>query len=328
MDAETFFRFCTEVGRRAASVCQRVRAEQVVDAQQKTGREPVTVADYASQAVILDALRRQFPEHAVLSEEGAGSLRGDPTGPIARRVVELVRDAVPDLSSAAEGDVFDAIDHAGRSESPYVWAIDPIDGTKGFLRGDHYAIAIGLLHHHRPIAGALVCPRLEPLAGGPEGVLHLSFRGAGAFEAPLSGEEERRPLHVSEVDVPAHVRVLGSVESSHGDPRLLRELVDGLGFGGGIVRIDSQVKYAVLARGEAEVYLRPRSRPDWRDNVWDHAAGVAILEAAGGRATDTLGAPLDFSHGAKLEANVGVLATNGPLHDEIVRFLTPRVEAG
>jgi 3'(2'), 5'-bisphosphate nucleotidase len=89
-----------------------------------------------------------------------------------------------------------------------------------------------------------------------------------------------------------------------------------------MVRLDSQVKYAAVAAGEAEIYLRPRSRPDYRENVWDHAAGVAVVEHAGGRVTDLDGRVLDFRHGRRLEENRGVLATNGAVHDLMLDVLS------
>ena len=115
--------------------------------------------------------------------------------------------------------------------------------------------------------------------------------------------------------------MLGSVESAHGDPAVVRAVIDDLGFGGDIVRVDSQVKYGVVASGGAEIYLRPLSRPDYRERIWDHAAGVIVTEEAGGRVTDITGKPLDFSRGKRLEDNRGVLATNGSLHDRVVESL-------
>jgi len=120
---------------------------------------------------------------------------------------------------------------------------------------------------------------------------------------------------------PAAMRVLGSVESAHGDPRLITELMRDLKLGGGMVRVDSQVKYAKVAAGAAEVYLRPQSRPDYRERIWDHVAGVVVTEAAGGRVTDVRGHELDFSLGRRLTENRGVLATNGPLHDRLLATL-------
>ena len=78
---------------------------------------------------------------------------------------------------------------------------------------------------------------------------------------------------------------------------------------GGFVRYDSQVKYGILADGNAEVYVRPRSRPDYRENIWDHVAGVIVAEEAGGKVTDIDGKPLDFTLGNKLVESRGVLAT-------------------
>ena len=90
---------------------------------------------------------------------------------------------------------------------------------------------------------------------------------------------------------------------------------------GGFVRFDSQVKYGVLAQGDAEIYVRPRSRPDWRENPWDHAGGVVVAEEAGGRVTDLDGKALDFSSGGKMVHNRGVLATNGIVHEAAVAGL-------
>ncbi len=87
--------------------------------------------------------------------------------------------------------------------------------------------------------------------------------------------------------------------------------------------MDSQAKYAVLAAGEGDVLLRliSPSRPDYREKIWDQAAGSIVIEEAGGRITDLDGKPLDFSHGRTLAKNRGILATNGHLHDAVLARL-------
>jgi 3'(2'), 5'-bisphosphate nucleotidase len=60
------------------------------------------------------------------------------------------------------------------------------------------------------------------------------------------------------------------------------------------------------------------TRSDYREKIWDHAAGKFVVEQAGGRVTDVEGRPLDFSHGRRLEHNRGVVATDGRFHDEVV----------
>jgi 3'(2'), 5'-bisphosphate nucleotidase len=87
--------------------------------------------------------------------------------------------------------------------------------------------------------------------------------------------------------------------------------------------MDSQAKYAVLAAGGADVLVRlmSPSRPDYKEMIWDQAAGSIVIEEAGGRVSDLDGRALDFSHGRRLERNRGILATNGRLHDTVLKAL-------
>jgi 3'(2'), 5'-bisphosphate nucleotidase len=96
------------------------------------------------------------------------------------------------------------------------------------------------------------------------------------------------------------------------------------------VGLDSQAKYAVLAGGHGDVLLRLLSpkKPDYREYIWDQAAGSLIVEEAGGRVTDLEGRPLDFSHGKRLEGNRGVCATNGALHEALLSALAAMSAAG
>lgn len=81
------------------------------------------------------------------------------------------------------------------------------------------------------------------------------------------------------------------------------------------------VKYGLVARGDASIYMR-FPKPGYIENVWDHAAGVVIVEAAGGCVTDADGKRLDFSTGIKLRGNVGVVATNGALHGIVLEAVS------
>jgi 3'(2'), 5'-bisphosphate nucleotidase len=87
--------------------------------------------------------------------------------------------------------------------------------------------------------------------------------------------------------------------------------------------MDSQAKYGILARGEATLYLRVPSPSEqgYKENIWDHAAGSIIAEEAGGKVTDVLGRPLDFSSGIKMVKNHGILVSNGILHDVVLKAL-------
>jgi 3'(2'), 5'-bisphosphate nucleotidase len=89
------------------------------------------------------------------------------------------------------------------------------------------------------------------------------------------------------------------------------------------VRMDSQAKYALLAAGKGEIYLRLLSedRQSYREKVWDQAAGSLLVEEAGGKVTDLDGRRLDFSKGKRLLANRGLCTTNGFLHPDALRAL-------
>jgi 3'(2'), 5'-bisphosphate nucleotidase len=87
--------------------------------------------------------------------------------------------------------------------------------------------------------------------------------------------------------------------------------------------MDSQAKYGVVARGDATLYLRLPSakHADYREKIWDHAAGTLIIQAAGGRVTDMHGKPLDLTSDYKMRDNRGVVASHGARHDAVIEAL-------
>jgi 3'(2'), 5'-bisphosphate nucleotidase len=326
-DVNRILEVAQDAGRKAAALCRAVHAS-TPESMDKGDKSPVTIADYGSQAVILRAIAAAFPDHAIISEEGSEHLRESAGDEGAAKIVKLVNDVIsadagPSLDTdAADFDqVCNWIDHAGPATPAdaksatlaheFTWSIDPIDGTKGFLRRQQYAIAIGLLRNGLPYAGVMVCPNLPVDLNNPDGqvgVMYVASEGRGCTRVPIDGGESG-PANASTNADSTGWRVLGSVESAHGDPALVVKMMEEANIAGGFVRYDSQVKYGIIAEGAAEVYLRPRSRPDYRENIWDHVAGVIVAQEAGGVVTDTDGKPLDFTLGTKLTENRGVLAT-------------------
>jgi 3'(2'), 5'-bisphosphate nucleotidase len=116
----------------------------------------------------------------------------------------------------------------------------------------------------------------------------------------------------------AEARLCESVESGHSNHDESALVAERLGIMAAPYRIDSQCKYAAVARGDASIYLRLPTRADYQEKIWDHAAGKFAVEQAGGRVTDVDGRPLDFSVGARLSNNRGVVATDGRFHDEVL----------
>jgi 3'(2'), 5'-bisphosphate nucleotidase len=217
------------------------------------------------------------------------------------------------------------IDHGNGAVGPRFWTLDPIDGTKGFLRGDQYAVALALIVDGDLKAGALACPYLpiDPeRPDGARGILFSAGRGEGAWAETLEGGERTR-IRVVQGASAATFRMVESVESGHGDHSLQGEIARAVGIRAESVRMDSQAKYGAVARGEAALYLRLPSpkTPDYRENIWDHAAGALIVEEAGGRVTDIRGRALDFASGPRMEMNRGVVVSNGAIHDGVLREL-------
>jgi 3'(2'), 5'-bisphosphate nucleotidase len=200
-----------------------------------------------------------------------------------------------------------------------------VDGTKGFLRKEQYAIALALIENGTVQIGALGCPMLPNESGEP-GIVLSAIRDQGSWSVPLDQMHVApRSLKVSTIDDPAQARLLRSVESGHTDIGGIEELLTALGSVVPPVPMDSQAKYAVLASGGGEIVVRMLSpdRPDYREKIWDQAAGSILVEEAGGYVTDLDGRPLDFSHGRTLAANRGVVATNGVLHEKVLDAVGP-----
>lgn len=317
-------RFAIAAVREAAQLVRRVQSEMVVDALAKGDKSPVTVADFAAQAIVGLRLSETFPKMGFVGEESADALRTDDGKATLDQITHFVQQIVPDATSE---NVCEWIDRGAGEPTDEFWTLDPVDGTKGFLRGDQYAVALGFIRNGEVRVGALGCPELEaasrPTRGGP-GTLLVARRGNGTFAGTLNNEGTNwQQLNVSDRATTADARLLCSVEKAHTDTGGIGLLVKTLAITADPVPMDSQAKYAVLASGGGDVNLRliSPSRPDYREMIWDQAAGSIVVEEAGGRVTDLDGRPLDFSHGRTLATNRGVLATNGHLHDALLAGL-------
>lgn len=318
----------------AAALCRDVQAQITPATLEKKDRSPVTVADFGSQALICRALAAAFPGDPVIAEEDSAELRRADRADMLAKVVQHVAQLVPSATAAA---VCEWIDHGGHKDScERFWTLDPIDGTKGFLRGEQYAVALALIVNGRPEVAVLACPNLplhpasdrgvaQPSGSSSIGALFQAVRGrgarAGALDRSARGaacDAGMSPIRVSPNTDLSAARFAESVESGHSSHGDSEQVAARLGIRAQPVRMDSQVKYATVARGDAEMYLRLPTRKDYFEKIWDHAAGTLVVTEAGGTVTDIAGAPLDFTRGAELRANQGILVSNGVHHARLV----------
>ena len=226
----------------------------------KSDRTPVTDADHAAHAHIVSGLMRLTPELPVLSEESGDELHGRP-----------------------------------RSDWPRHWLVDPLDGTREFIRGgEEFTVNIALIHADRPVLGVVYAPAKEEM--------YFACQGGGAFFVrPGSKAAEkigvRRPPS-------SPLRVLAS--RSHAASAV--ELYVGAM---GVTRrraVASSLKFCLIARGAADVY--PRMGPT---SEWDTAAGQAVLECAGGAVIGLEGRPFRYRKQSTL--NPPFIACGDPAHN-------------
>ena len=326
---------------RATLLTHKVFHETAKGTLSKDDKSPVTVGDFGAQALIIHAIRKNFPADEIVGEEEASPLRDNQN--LGEQIWTLVRStrleeetAERDLggSIATKDQMFQAID-AGNSvggAQGRIWALDPIDGTKGFLRGGQYAVCLALIEDGEVKVGVLGCPNLPmdnqaPLSAEvgnaddtSRGVLFSAVLGAGATSRPLSNGnlQESQPIHMKDVPDISHATFCESVEaghSSHGDQA---EIAGKLGITKDSVRMDSQAKYGSIARGAGDLYLRLPVNATYEEKIWDHAAGDLIVREAGGVVTDARGKRLDFGKGRTLKDNKGVVAAPKAVHGQVL----------
>jgi 3'(2'), 5'-bisphosphate nucleotidase len=246
----------------AGALVARFRAgsDESLKVEMKPGDEPVTIADRAASDLIVAGLEQAFPGDVVISEERA----------------------------------------VGAARAQRVWYVDPIDGTKDFIRGgEGFAVMIGLTDGGAPVMG----------------VVHQPSHGRTFWATPAGAWTQRpgepaRALHVSDVRDSGGIRLVASKSHRTETIDRVKELLgvtDELNIG------SVGLKLCLIALGERDLYVNP-----WpKCKAWDTCAPEVILARAGGRLTDTHGAPLRYDVAA-LGRDEGLIASNGWVHDAVV----------
>ncbi len=317
----------------ASIVCREVQDNlDKVCAMTKDDKSPVTIADLASQAIVGMILKQKLGEDLhLVAEEDSAFLRDEDNTVYLDATLAAVKEVWPE---ATEQKLLDAIDlGAGDTNHHSFWTLDPIDGTKGFLRNQQYAVALGFVEKDTPTIGIMGCPNLpidlsEPFdERDPKGCLYMAIQGDGVYES-CCDDVKAETIRITRLDhvEGEEISVCASVEKAHTDmsatDRILQWIEEqGLGHAGEPARLDSQCKYAVVARGQADAYLRLPSRKPYVERIWDHAAGSCIASESGAFVTDIFGRNLDFSHGRGLEKNKGIVCAPPRIHGVLLRAI-------
>ena len=338
-DFEKELRVASLAVQRAAILTKKVFEEKEKGALSKDDKSPVTIGDFGSQALIIKALQSSFPSDEIVGEEEASSLRDNRN--LSSQIWNLVKDvrltdenAEREIGGSlhSEEDMLASIDSGSSAGGRYGrhWALDPIDGTLGFLRGGQYAICLALIKDGEVAVGVIGCPNLPVDDGSPlsakvgednsdRGVLFSAVKGQGAFSRPLSfgdlGTASRIHMKTHPIE---QCKACESVEPGHSSLDKQALIFQKLGLTEPSVRMDSQAKYGSIARGAGDIYLRLPVNVNYQEKIWDHAAGSLIVHEAGGKVTDAEGNRLDFSVGRTLKKNKGIVAATAQIHDTVI----------
>ena len=344
----------------AARICESVQYSISADQLEKKDKSPVTVADFASQSAVCRILELALPDDAVMAEEDSAELLLPEQAAFRQRIrreLEAAGFRADDEEIARWIDRGQAAGGTGR-----FWTLDPIDGTKGFLRGEQYAISLALLDRGEIQLGVLGCPNLlwkEPEAPRPDlestpsaeieipatsaeiraakatgrsGTLFFALRGQGCWGLSIDAArniDDRqalaklvRPVRVSRDTKPSALRLCESVESGHSAHGISARIAQSLGITQPPVRMDSQAKYGTVACGGAEAYLRIPTKAGYFEKLWDHAGGVLLVQEAGGVVTDLAGQPLNWTLGRELSGNRGVVVATPDVHARLLTIFS------
>jgi 3'(2'), 5'-bisphosphate nucleotidase len=327
---------------RAALLTREVYATTAKGTLSKSDHSPVTIGDFGAQALIIAALRANFPRDDIVAEEEASDLRANEE--LREKVWGYVQKTALD-DPGAEGelggsvksvdDMLAVID-GGKSQggrTGRVWSLDPIDGTKGFLRGGQYAVALALIEDGEVKVGVLGCPNLpvddtvrldseigRDQTGEGRGVVIGAEVGRGASSRALTTGRlaEAKSIKMRAVTNITEATFCEGVEAAHSNLGQQAAIAKKLGVTKESVRLDSQAKYASVARGAGDIYLRLPVQEGYVDKIWDHAGGVLIVREAGGKVTDMYGKIHDFGTGRGLTDNKGFVVAPMAIHAQVL----------
>ena len=300
-----------------SNLAENIRAEFSDCSLEKDDKSPVTAADFGVQAISGALISKYFPDVPLVGEEKSDVLKKSENSELLFKITENVKRFI---TEATEKTVCDWIDRGSGETDRVFWTIDPIDGTRGFVRGDQYALSLALIKNSEVCVGVVACPNLNISKDG-KGFLTLAVKGKGCWGKSLTGKDEWARMQVSECRDIKEARIVGSFESSHTNKDKITGMMERLGIYRESILMDSQAKHVVIASGGGEIFMRipPKTNPEYKEKIWDVAASALAIEEAGGIVTDLNGEPLNFGAGKELVNNTGLIATNEYLHEHVVK---------
>jgi HAL2 family 3'(2'),5'-bisphosphate nucleotidase len=336
---------------RAALLTKRIIAAVDKGALDKKDNTPVTVADFAAQALIISAVRHAFPSDTFVGEESAATLREDP--PLLDRVWGLVSSTQLDdddedpsgearlATPATKDEMLEVIDLGGTGQggsTGRIWVLDPIDGTATFMKGQQYAVCLALIEDGQQRLGILGCPNLllespttaqvheDVVDRDGHGQTIFAVAGQGAFIRPLGRSARLAPaqalpsrMRPEDINL-SDLRFVDCEAAGSTDYEKHRRVAAKLGVAWP-PRTDlwsSQMRYIALAVGGCHVLLKIMRKKTYHSSIWDHAGGMLIAQEIGCTITDVEGNPVDCGLGRTLAGAMGLVVAPTHLHQKVL----------
>lgn len=317
------------------------RVQSAVSEISKADNSPVTIADFAAQALLIGALHHAFPGDSFLGEEDSGPLRVDKS--LCNKVYELVLSATDVMDSYTGGnalpkpssveEMLSWIDFGGRGkggDKGRFWVMDPVDGTATFLRGQQYAVSLSLIDNGREVVGVLGCPNISAemtrvseneIDKTGFGIMLTAVRGQGSTirTMTLDGLSDAFPLSFLETSKSDKLRIVGCTDCEVTRHDVIATLANQ--FDAKFPNIEvwsSHVRYAALIVGGGNVQFWIPASTASKMHIWDHAGTQLIFTELGGKVTDLDGRAVDFGAGRDLSRNRGLVVARGEIHQSVL----------
>lgn len=307
----------------------------------KSDSTPVTVADFAAQALIIGAIHHAFPEDDIVGEEDSAALRADAT--LLDRAWGLVSSThLDDEASEAllytpksKEEMLGLIDLGAKGTcgpTGRSWVLDPVDGTATFIQGQQYAVCLALLQDGRQRVGVLGCPNLNLASGrmhedavdrdgygsqvfavAGQGA-HMRKMGTGALQPAHRLDPKPQITEFHELDfvdcaastssnIDYHARLASHIKAPWPHTTDLWA---------------AQLRYIAIAVGGCNTLIKIPRKASYRSKIWDHAGGMLIAQEVGCTVSDLAGNPVDCSLGRTLAECYGMITAPASIHGRLV----------
>ncbi|KAI1809198.1 carbohydrate phosphatase [Poronia punctata] len=330
----------------AARISQSVLTSNDKGTIEKDDLSPVTIADFAIQALLTATIQNAFPGDKFVGEETAADLRQNPV--LLGRVWELLQALRHDDQVMSSCKLPDSAEHMcelidecgfgepGGPDSGRIWVFDPIDGTKTFVRREAYAINVALLDGGRQMLSVVGCPTLPAEASSPidnrtidstgRGSIVFAVRGHGTYicqllESPdVEGYSRRIEPHAATASV-ADLRAVSCYHMLDSGVDDVHEIVMArLGISEkGCDFLAWVLRWVTLGLGLANVTVWVYKNRERTGKIWDHAGAMLLFEEVGGKVTDIDGKDIDLTVGRKMTENHGFVAAPKQIHHIVLK---------